>query len=134
MGVLDKAKYEIPPADLVSQVLRDVENIYDDAVGLLYPLRSYKEVVSLCKDLYFNIEDVSVARLIVTFGSLYYVFEFWQYSLSVDDPRHEQYAQHTTSFARNMMHLLGHLNLLMAPSDDNVEALMLTVSRGRHDH
>jgi hypothetical protein len=128
VGVLNKKRYDIPPADLVSQVLRDVESIYDDAVGLLYPLRAYKDVVALCKDLYFNIEDVPIPRLIVTFGSLYYIFEFYQYSLEADDPRQEQYTQHTTSFARNMMDLLSHLNLLMAPSEDNVEALMLIVS------
>lgn len=129
--VLDKHKYEIPPAEIVSQVLREVEDIYDTVVGLFYPIRAYKDAVALCKDLYFNIEDVPVSRLIVTFGTMYYIFEFYQYSLSADDPRHAQYAHYTTSFARNMMDLLGHLNLLMPPSDDNVEALMLTVSRLR---
>jgi hypothetical protein len=132
VGMLNKKKYDVPPAELVSQVLREVENVYDDAVGLLYPLRAYKDVVALCKDLYFNIEDVPVARLIVTFGSLYYIFEFYQYSLPADDPRQEQYTQYTASFARNMMDLLSHLNLLMAPSEDNVEALALTVSCEEH--
>lgn len=121
----------MPPAEVVSSVLRETEEIYDTAIGLFYPVRPYKEIVALCKDLYFNINDIPVASLIVVFGSLYFVFRCYQFSFKRDDLRHDEFHQYTETFVRNMMELIGHLPVLMAPTVDNFEALLLGVSAHR---
>mgnify|MGYP004512826437 CR=1 FL=1 len=113
---------------MVSHVLRECEDIYDTVVGLFYPVRPYKEVVDLCKDLYFNIDDIPVANLIVAFGSLYFLFRVYQFGFAKDDPRMEEFHSYTSMFVRNMMDLIGLLPVLMAPTVDNFEALLLGVS------
>jgi hypothetical protein len=120
-------KYEVPPADVVSQVLRETEELYDFIIGLFYPVRPYKEIVGLCKDLYFNINDIPVANLIVAFGSLYFVFRTYQFGFAKDDPRMEEFHGYSAMFVRNMMDLIGLLPVLMAPTVDNFEALLLGV-------
>jgi|SRR5690242_5754976 len=124
----NKRRYGVPPAEVVSQVLRDCEDIYDTVIGLFYPVRPYKEVVDLCKDLYFNIDDIPVANLIVAFGSLYFVFRVYQFGCPKDDPRMEDFNAYTAMFVRNMMELIGLLPVLLAPTVDNFEALLLGVS------
>ena len=124
-------RYEIPPAEVVSRVLRECEGIYDTAIGLFYPVRAYKEVVALCKELYFNIDDIPVASLIVAFGSLYFVFRCYHFSFTEDDPRQEEFVVYTKMFVRNMMELIGLLPVLMAPTVENFEALLLGVSVSR---
>lgn len=121
-------RYGVPPAEVVSRVLRECEDIYDTVVGLFYPVRPYKEIVALCKELYFNIDDIPVASLIVAFGSLYFVFRCYQFDFAKDDPRQEEFHSYTAMFVRNMMDLIGLLPVLMAPTLDNFEALLLGVS------
>ncbi|KAF3003478.1 hypothetical protein E8E13_004017 [Curvularia kusanoi] len=118
-------RYEVPPAEVVSHVLRECEDIYDTVIGLFYPVRPYKEVVDLCKDLYFNIDNIPVANLIVAFGSLYFVFRVYQFDFQKDDPRMEEFNSYSAMFVRNMMDLIGLLPVLMAPTVDNFEALLL---------
>ncbi|XPS76842.1 hypothetical protein M3J09_008886 [Ascochyta lentis] len=118
-------RYEVPPAEVVSRVLRECEDIYDTVIGLFYPVRPHREIVALCKELYFNIDDIPVASLIVAFGSLYFVFRCYQFSFDKDDPRHEEFQLYTKMFVRNMMDLIGLLPVLMAPTVDNFEALLL---------
>lgn len=125
-------KYGVPPAGVVSQVLRETEEMYDTVIGLFYPVRPYKEIVGLCKDLYFNIDDIPVAHLIVAFGSLYFVFRTYQYGFAKDDPRMEEFHSYTAMFIRNMMDLIGQLPVLMAPTLDNFEALLLGVRHCRY--
>lgn len=129
--VKNKQRYAVPPAEVVSSVLRECEDIYDTAIGLFYPVRPYKEILALCKDLYFNIDDIPVASLIVAFGSLYFVFRCYQFSFAKDDPRHDDFHQYADTFVRNMMDLIGLLPVLMAPTVDNFEALLLGVSTYR---
>lgn len=121
-------RYGVPPAEVVSQVLRETEEMYDTVIGLFYPVRPYKEIVGLCKDLYFNIDDIPVANLIVTFGSLYFVFRTYQFGFAKDNPRMEEFHSYSAMFVRNMMDLIGLLPVLMAPTVDNFEALLLGVS------
>ncbi|UPX18888.1 uncharacterized protein EKO05_0009171 [Ascochyta rabiei] len=118
-------RYDVPPAEVVSKVLRECEDIYDTVIGLFYPVRPYKEIVALCKDLYFNIDDIPVPSLIVAFGSLYFVFRCYQFSFPKDDLRHDDFQLYTKMFVRNMMDLIGLLPVLMAPTLDNLEALLL---------
>jgi hypothetical protein len=126
--VKNTQRYAIPPAEVVSRVLRECEDIYDTVIGLFYPVRPYLEIVALCKEVYFNIDDISVASLIVAFGSLYFVFRCYQFSFSKEDPRQEEFQSYTKMFVRNMMDLIGLLPVLMAPTVDNFEALLLGVS------
>lgn len=121
-------RYDVPPAEVVSRVLRESEDIYDTVIGLFYPVRPYSEVVALCKELYFNIDDLTVPTLIVAFGSLYFVFRCYQFDFTKDDPRQEEFHSYTDIFVRNMMDLIGLLPVLMAPTVDNFEALLLGVS------
>lgn len=121
-------RYSVPPAEVVSKVLRECENIYDTIIGLFYLVRPYKEIVALCKELYFNIDDLPVASLIVAFGSLYFVFRCYQFSFSKGDPRTDDFTGHTNLFVRNMLDLVGQLPVLMVPTIDNLEALLLGVS------
>lgn len=130
--VKNTQRYAIPPAEVVSRVLRECEDIYDTVIGLLYPVRPYMEVVALCKDVYFNIDDIPVATLIVAFGSLYFVFRCYQFSFTKEDSRQEEFNSYTTMFVRNMMDLIGLLPVLMAPTVDNLEALLLGVSAPRY--
>lgn len=123
-----KRRYDVPPAEVVSNVLRECEDIYDTVIGLFYPVRPYNKVVDLCKDLYFNIDDIPVANLIVAFGSLYFVFRVYQFGFEKNDPRQEEFHSYTAMFVRNMMDLIGLLPVLMAPTVDNFEALLLGVS------
>jgi len=123
-----KNKYGVPPAEVVSQVLRETEEMYDTVIGLFYPVRPYKEIVGLCKDLYFNIDDIPVANLIVAFGSLYFVFRTYQFGFAKGDPRMEEFHGYSDMFVRNMMDLIGLLPVLMVPTVDNFEALLLGVS------
>lgn len=127
-GVKNTQRYGVPPAEVVSRVLRGSEDIYDTVIGLFYPVRPYKEIVALCKELYFNIDDIPVASLIVAFGSLYFVFRCYQFSFTKEDPRQEEFQQYTTMFVRNMMDLISLLPVLMAPTVDNFEALLHGVS------
>ncbi|KAF3043963.1 hypothetical protein E8E12_001870 [Didymella heteroderae] len=124
-GTKSNHKYGVPPAEVVSQVLRETEEMYDTVIGLFYPVRPYKEIVDLCKDLYFNINDIPVANLIVAFGSLYFVFRTYQFGFAKDDPRMEEFHGYSAMFIRNMMDLIGLLPVLMAPTVDNFEALLL---------
>ena len=121
-------RYGVPPAEVVSNVLRECEDIYDSVIGLFYPVRPYKEIVNLCKDLYFNIDDIPVATLIVAFGSLYFIFRVYQFDFEKGDPRTEEFNAYTAMFVRNMMDLIGLLPVLMNPTVDNFEALLLGVS------
>lgn len=121
-------RYAVPPAEVVSSVLRECEDIWDSVIELFYPVRPYKEVVSLCKDLYFNIDDIPVSTLLVAFGSLYFVFGVYQFEFAKGDPRTEEFNSYTAMFVRNMMELIGLLPVLMAPTVDNFEALLLGVS------
>lgn len=129
---VEKAKsnrrYGVPPAEVVSNVLRECEDFYDSVIGLFYPVRPYKEIVNLCKDLYFNIDDIPVATLIVAFGSLYFIFRFYQFEFEKGDPRTEAFNSYTAMLVRNMMDLMGLLPVLMTPTVDNFEALLLGVS------
>jgi hypothetical protein len=120
-------RYDIPPAEVVSKALRDCEDIYATVIGLFYPVRPYNEIVALCKELYFNIDDLPVASLIVAFGNLYFVFRCYQFLFTKDDPRQEEFQQYTAMFVRNMLDLIGLLPVLMAPTVDNFEALLLGV-------
>lgn len=120
-------KYDLPPAEVVSYILRECEEMYDSAIGIFYPVRPYNEMVNLCKDLYFNIDDIPVPKLIVAFGSLYFIFRAYQFELEKDDPRTIDYDTYTDMFVRNLMDLLGLLPVLMAPTIDNFEALLLGV-------
>ena len=120
-------KYDIPPAEVVSHVLRECEELYDSAIGIFYPVRPYNEMVNLCKDLYFNIDDIPIPRLIVAFGSLYFIFKSYQFEFEKDDPRTPDYDTYTDMFVRNLMDLLGLLPVLMSPTVDNFEALLLGV-------
>lgn len=129
-----KHKYGVPPAEVVSQVLRETEEMYDTVIGLFYPVRPYKEIVSLCKDLYFNIDDIPVANLIVAFGSLYFVFRTYQFGFAKGHPRMEEFHGYSDMFVRNMMDLIGFLPVLMAPTVDNFEALLLGVSVPHYTH
>ncbi|KAJ8116949.1 hypothetical protein OPT61_g1761 [Boeremia exigua] len=121
----NKRRYGVPPAEVVSTVLRDCEAIYDTVIGLFYPVRPYKEIIDLCKDLYFNIDDIPVSSLIVAFGSLYFIFRVYQFGFAKNDPRQEEFHSYTVMFVRNMMDLIGLLPVLMAPTMDNFEALLL---------
>jgi hypothetical protein len=120
-------RYGVPPAEVVSRVLRECEDIYDTVIGLFYPVRPYQEVLALCKELYFNIDDIPVASLIVAFGSLYFVFRCYQFGFTKDDPRQEEFHSYAAMFVRNMLDLIGLLPILMAPTVDNFEALLLGV-------
>jgi hypothetical protein len=121
-------KYGVPPAEVVSRVLRECEDVYDTAIMLLYPVGPFKKIVALCKELYFNIDDIPVASLIVAFGSLYFVFRYYRFSFSKDDPRQETFHQYSTMFVQNMTDLISLLPVLMEPTIDNFEALVLGVS------
>jgi hypothetical protein len=123
-------KYEIPPAEIVSMVLRECKDIYDTVVRLFYPVRPYNETVALCKELYFNINGISNANLIVTFGGLYLVFRYYEFAFR-KSPQEDTFHQYTTAFARNLMDLISRLPVLMESTIDNFEALLLGVSSDR---
>lgn len=69
-----------------------------------------------------------MATLIVAFGSLYFIFRFYQFEFEKGDPRTEAFNSYTAMLVRNMMDLMGLLPVLMTPTVDNFEALLLGVS------
>ncbi|KAF2018575.1 hypothetical protein BU24DRAFT_418099 [Aaosphaeria arxii CBS 175.79] len=121
-AVTDRPKYSLPPAEVVSRVLRACEGFYDTTIAMDYPVRPYQEIVSLCKELYFNMNDVPVASLTVAFGSLYFIFGYYEF---VSDDDGDELDSYTDMFLRNMLDLLNILPILLSPSIDSLEALLL---------
>ncbi|RYP52655.1 hypothetical protein DL768_002211 [Monosporascus sp. mg162] len=125
IGIGTKQKYSMPPAEVVSQVLRDVKGVYDSVISLFYPVRPYESIMSLCKDLYFSRDDMSTASLIVACGSLYYIFRCYYLTFTTEDQRRADFKQYCEMLSKNMMDLLGQLSLFVTANNENVEALLL---------
>lgn len=84
--------------------------------------------MALCKDLYFNTEDFSTTDLILVNGTLYFIFRTYSIHLSSDKNKTKDLDKYTSMFAQNLEALIGELSLMLEPSDENIEALLLGVS------
>ncbi len=118
----------MPPAQVVSRVLHDVKDTYTSIDGFSLPIRPYEGMVSRCKEIYSNSDNVSTVSKIVVNGNLYYIFRYCYLSLTLQKPRRDDMERYHMMLAQNLMVLLGQLPLTMEPSDENAEALLLGVS------
>jgi hypothetical protein len=123
-----RLRYSMPPAQVVSRVLHDVKDTYTSIDGFSLPIRPYEGMVSRCKEIYSNSDNVSTVSKIVVNGNLYYIFRYCYLSLTLQKPRRDDMERYHMMLAQNLMVLLGQLPLTMEPSDENAEALLLGVS------
>jgi hypothetical protein len=79
-----------------------------------------------CRNIYFAIDEYTVATFIIANGGLYYLLN--EKALTQQDPaRRAAYLKHRTLCGDNLATVLGNLTAYMPAHMDNVEALLLGV-------
>ena len=109
-------------------MLLDVKDTYTLIDDFSFLVRPYEEMVSCCKEIYSNSDNVSTVSKIVVNGNLCYIFRYYCLNLTLQEPRRDDMERYHMMLARNLMVLLRQLPLTMEPSDENAEALLLGVS------
>ncbi|KAF2839200.1 hypothetical protein M501DRAFT_1016280 [Patellaria atrata CBS 101060] len=118
---------EMPPADLVLAVLRRTKDRYHASCLSMFTLLSVENIADMCKSLYFNLDECSLAMRILVNGALYYIF-MESMTWDADDPRASEFERYGDMCGKNFEICLGYLTMFPAATDENIQALLLGAS------
>ncbi|KAH8171199.1 fungal specific transcription factor domain-containing protein [Sarocladium implicatum] len=117
----------LPPMSLVLRILQELKEVPSVMLTLNCSFLDVDELTAACRDVYFAIEEYTVASFIIANAGLYYLFN--EKALTQQDPaRTAVYVENRTLCGDNLATVLGNLNAYMPASLDNVEALLLGAS------
>jgi hypothetical protein len=97
-------------------------------VAILYTFIDYEHFADRCRQLYFATEYISEASFIIVNVGLRYIF--FEASLTASDPaKKAQYEECCTMLQHNLEIALAQLEMMMPATGENVEALLMGVSK-----
>lgn len=85
-----------------------------------------EDFVDSCQKVYFATEDYTIAIFIIVNAGLYYLF---QEKATINDSKKEEFLRYHHLCRGNLETALTNLPLLLPPTKEMVEALLLGVSR-----
>ncbi|KAI0551686.1 hypothetical protein F4679DRAFT_572031 [Xylaria curta] len=115
----------LPPMTLVREQLNDMTHgPVPVMLAILYTFIDYEHFADRCRQLYFSTEGASEASFIIVNAGLTYIF--FEASLTATDAaKKAQYEECRVMSQNNLEIALAQLNMMMPPSAENIEALLM---------
>ncbi|KAI0182692.1 fungal-specific transcription factor domain protein [Xylaria flabelliformis] len=115
----------LPPMTLVREQLNDMKHgPVPVMLAILYTFIDYEHFADRCRQLYFSTEGASEASFIIVNAGLTYIF--FEASLTATDAaKKAQYEECRAMSQNNLEIAMAQLNMMMPPSAENIEALLM---------
>lgn len=124
---IDASKLERPPWSVVKQVLDDNDVFPAMCFSIIFPFLKPRKLYHAFEQVYDVPEESSSVRRVLVYGVLYNLFTEFNY-YRIPGRNSTNYVQYSLQCKIQLQTAISQLELLMAPSYENIMALLLATS------